>query len=208
MTYKKTRRSFLRTGLSALALATPGCALFPRQSELRKYQPLARSLLQLTPEQKKGLDQAIQRGRKFKTSNYADSNYHDLNTGKHTELFRTPQETESALYVDCEDLAIWMANQLDQLQIPNQVVIGDFSSEYIPRHAWNELFLDTSYIADIAMDDITRRKGYIKKSDIPSTHYKGLLTFTGPYTEERLEKIQKEWSRKAKLLALKPKSIF
>lgn len=195
---KITRRTAL--GLLGLATATsiisPGCALLPRKSELKKYHPLTPKSFQLTPKQGQGLYQAIQKGRRFKLSNHADDNYHDLKTGKPTELFRTPQETESALYVDCDDVAIWIADQLDQLQIPNQVVIGDFSPEYIARHAWNEMFLDASYIADISMDDITGRKGYIASSQIPSTHYHGLFTFTGPYTEKRLEKLQKEWSRK------------
>jgi len=184
---KITRRITL--GLLGLAIATSGCSLVPKKPNLRNYQPLTEKTLQLTSKQEQELHQAMQKGRKFKKGQGLEAHYYDFKTGERTELFRTPQETESALYVDCDDLAIWMASQIDQLEIPNQVIIGRLSPKYPQYHAWNELYLDGIQIIDLAT-----RTRIIRKTQLPSDQYQGLFSFQGPYTEEKLEQLQREWN--------------
>lgn len=195
---------------------TPKYRVQDEQTLLLPYQSTKANPNPLTPEQKQGLIKTLEKSRKFKRSNKADSNYYDLRTGEYSELFRTPEETESALAIglaiDCDDLAIWRADRFDKLKISNRVVIGRLAPKFHPSyHAWNEIFasgytyvVDDVFVREIADNLVIRtlqlHPGIMRTEIIPKKYYQGLFTFTGPYTEQRLEQLQKDWNKRKKEL--------
>ena len=163
--------------LNVLGMPTSSLEVFSGVSGIHDYSP-PKNTNYLTHEQIKGLEQAIEDGSKI---------WYNKDPGQ--DLWQSPEETARYNMGDCEDIAIAIAEDLDNLDIENRVVLG-FYNPLEEFHAWNELSLNGfEYVIDLPNE-----RGLMVKSCVKED-YDPWFYFQGAYTIERLERLQEEFNR-------------